>query len=68
MFTHSQINMSVVLEYQPGKAIPQITMEILRKEEREKESMDEKVILKLTGVHNPNILCLSTAHIGTTRG
>ena len=54
-----QINMTVVLDYQPGRAIPQITMEIKCKVE---SPVEKYVTVKLRGVHEPTSLQLKCTH------
>ena len=51
-----QINMAAVLDYQPGRAIPQITMEIARKQFGEEEPRDKYVTMQLSGVHEQGLL------------
>ena len=58
----SQIDMAAVLDYQPGKAIPQIKMNIIGKQEREGQPVDKYVTLGLRGVSNQASLRLMCTH------
>ena len=64
----SQINMDVVSDYQPGRAIPEIRMKIDRKQLGEGQSVQEHVVVELTGVHQPASFCLNCTHEMTERG
>lgn len=65
---YSQINMAVILAYQPGRRIPQITINIHRKEEGDRPSTDNYVTVSLAGVHEPKMLRLLCTHSKTTVG
>ena len=50
--------MAVILNYQPGRAVPQIMMDINRKQVKEGQPMDKYVPVKLSGVCEPTTLHL----------
>ena len=62
----SQIDMAAVLDYQPGRTIPQITMEI--KKVGEGQAKDEYVTVELSGVHEQTSLRLLCSHHRATTG
>ena len=65
MLFFSQINMAVVLDYQPGRAIPQITMDI--RSEVEGQPLDNYVTVKLKGVREPasfRLMCTQNTTTG----
>ncbi len=64
----SQIDMAAVLDYQPGRAIPQIIMDIISKPEEEGQPVDKYVTLGLRGVHNQASLRLMCTHYTATTG
>ena len=65
---YSQISMAAILEYQPGKVIPQITMEIICMQVKEGQPMDKYVTVKLSGVHEETSLRLIRTHHTASRG
>ena len=64
----SQINMAAVLDYQPGRAIPQIKMTIIFKQEEEGQPVDKYATLGLRGVHDQTSLRLMCTHHTATKG
>ncbi len=64
----SQIDMAAVLDYQPGRAIPQIVMDIIGKQQEGGKSVEKYVTLGLRGVHNQASLRLMCTHHRATRG
>ena len=58
--------MAVVLDYQPGRAIPQVEMDI--RHEGEGQPMDDFVTVKLRGVREPASFRLLCNHNTTTTG
>ena len=64
----SQINMAAVLDYQPGRAIPQIKMNIIGNKKGEGQPADQYVTLGLRGVRNQASLCLMCTHHSAITG
>lgn len=55
--------MAVVLDYQPGRAIPQVAMDI--RYEGQGQPVDNYVTVKLRGVREPESFRLMCTHITT---
>ena len=60
--------MDVVLEFQPGRAIPQISMEISHNRLGEGQPVHQRVEVELTGVHEPTSFRLKCTHEAPDRG
>jgi len=60
--------MAAVLDYQPGRVIPQIIMDIISKQEEEGQPVNKYVTLGLRGVHNQASLRLMVTHHTATTG
>ena len=63
-----QIDMAAVLDYQPGKAIPQITMELISKQLKEVQPMNKYITVELKGVHEQTSLHLMCTHLEAATG
>ena len=67
IFHYFQIDMAAVLDYQPGRAIPQIEMKMSRKQVQEEQLLDEYVTVNMRGVHEPaSIRLICSCHTATT--
>ena len=63
---YSQLDMDVVLQYQPGRAIPQVTLQI--EWVGEGQPTERNVVVMLTGVHSPKSFKLQCTPSTANRG
>lgn len=63
-----QIDMAAIQQYQPGRVIPQITMDIIRRKVRKGHLMAKYVTVELRGVYEKISFSLMCTHLIATTG